>query len=189
MSSNATCIWLTGLPGAGKSTLAALMRQVLANTALEPVVVDADGMRTRLNRDLGFSRQDRRENVRRIAEVARLFAENGQTPIVACISPYVADRSMAREILMPHNVLEVFVDAPVDVCRRRDPKGLYAQAAKGTIKGLVGFDVDYEPPVTGAAVVRTHMSSPRACVDVVLSRLFAATEPSATARYDSTLEP
>jgi len=173
MSSDMTCIWLTGLPGAGKSTLAELMRQALAVTALAPVVVDADEMRMRLNRDLGFSRQDRQENVRRIAEVARLFAENGQTPIVACISPYAVDRSMAREILMPHNTLEVFVDAPVDVCRQRDPKGLYAQAAKGRIEGLVGFDIDYEPPVTGAAVVRTHMSSPQACVEVVLSWLFA----------------
>ena len=176
MSSDAACIWLTGLPGAGKSTLARLIRQMLSTTVLAPVVIDADEMRTRLNRDLGFSRQERLENVRRIAEVARLFLQNGQTVIVACISPFVADRSMARQILTPHNMLEVFVDAPTEVCRRRDPKGLYALAAKGSIHGLVGFDIDYEPPAPGGVVVCTDKFTPEACAKVVLARLFATRE-------------
>jgi adenylyl-sulfate kinase len=169
-----SCIWLTGLPGAGKSTLAKLTKQLLEEKGRSAVVIDADEMRTKLNRDLSFSRRDRRENVRRIAEVARMFSESGQISIVACISPYMEDRSMARQILTPHGMVEVFVSAPAEVCKRRDPKGLYAQAAQGRISGLVGHDVDYEPPIDKDAEICTDAMSPLACAQAVLTRFDTA---------------
>lgn len=173
-----SCIWLTGLPGAGKSTLAKLTKQLLEEKGRSAVVIDADEMRTKLNRDLSFSRHDRRENVRRIAEVARMFSENSQIPIVACISPYIEDRLMARQILAPHSMVEVFVSAPPDVCKRRDPKGLYALAEKGRINGLVGYDIDYEPPIAEGAEIRTDAMSPLGCAQAVLARLESERAPA-----------
>jgi adenylyl-sulfate kinase len=140
------CVWLTGLPSAGKTSTANALAASLAADGIRHVVLDADTLRQTLNTDLGFSRADRTENVRRIAQVARLFMENGCVAIVAAITPYRDDRALVRSILQPFRMLEVFVSAPVQVCKARDVKGLYARAQAGQVKQLVGVDIDYEAP-------------------------------------------
>jgi adenylyl-sulfate kinase len=152
------CVWLTGLPSAGKSSTAQALAASLAADGIRHVVLDADALRQTLNADLGFSRADRTENVRRIAQVARLFLGNGSVAIVAAITPYRDDRALVRGILQPFNMLEVFVSAPVQVCMDRDVKGLYARARAGAVKDLVGVDIDYEPPEQPDVLLHTDRS-------------------------------
>jgi adenylyl-sulfate kinase len=139
-------LWLTGLSGAGKSTIANRLEAVLLSLGCHTMLLDGDNVRHRLNRDLGFTDTDRVENIRRIAEVARLMGDAGLIVICAFISPFRADRQMAREAAAPHQFLEIFVDTPIDECIRRDPKGLYAKAEAGAIPNFTGIDSPYEPP-------------------------------------------
>lgn len=141
-------IWLTGLSGSGKSTIAAVLEQQLVAAGIPAYMLDGDNLRHGLNGDLGFAEADRAENVRRAGEVATLFADAGLIAIVPLISPYVADRERVRQ---RHNAgglrfFEVFVDTPLEECERRDPKGLYAKARAGELKHFTGIDDPYEAP-------------------------------------------
>lgn len=143
-------IWMTGLSGSGKSTIARLVEAELIARGRAAYVLDGDNLRHGLNSDLGFSPDDRTENVRRVGEVAGLLADAGLVTLVPVIAPYEADRERVRR---DHDsrgstFMEVFVDAPLEVCRERDPKGLYARAAAGEITGMTGVDAPYEAPTS-----------------------------------------
>ncbi len=140
------CVWLTGLSGAGKSTLADLLQSTLHHQGRHLYVLDGDNLRHGLNRDLGFTAADRVENVRRVAEVARLMVDAGLIVIVSLISPFRAERQLARERFAPGEFIEVFVDTSLQECERRDTKGLYAKARRGELKNFTGIDSAYEPP-------------------------------------------
>jgi bifunctional enzyme CysN/CysC len=143
----AAVLWFTGLSGAGKSTIANRVEQKLLALGCHTMLLDGDNVRHGLNRDLGFTDTDRVENIRRVAEAARLMGEAGLVVICAFISPFRADRQMAREVATPHPFIEVFVDTPIEECMRRDPKGLYAKARAGAIPNFTGIDSPYEPPL------------------------------------------
>lgn len=139
-------VWLTGLPGSGKSTIADAAERRLHALGLHTYVLDGDNVRTGLNKDLGFTPEDRAENVRRVAEAARLMLDAGLVVVVALVSPFRADRRAAREIFASDDFVEVFVDTPLELCAQRDPKGLYAKAASGNLPNMTGVGQDYEPP-------------------------------------------
>jgi len=139
-------VWFTGLSGSGKSTLANALEEILNKKGLRTYILDGDNIRMGLNKDLGFSPEDRKENIRRISETAKLFVESGTIVLTAFISPYIEDREAAREIIGKEDFVEVFVDTPLDVCEERDPKGLYKKARAGEIKGFTGIDAPYEEP-------------------------------------------
>ena len=156
----AFALWLTGLPAAGKTTLAEHIAAALRGQGLAVCVLDGDEMRRGLNSDLGFSESGRDESVRRAAEVARLLLDSGIIAVAALISPFRAARQRAREAVGAGRFVEVFVDAPVEVCRERDPKGLYAKALAGEIKGLTGIDAPYEAPCEPQLHLRSDRSAP-----------------------------
>jgi adenylyl-sulfate kinase len=139
-------LWLTGLSGSGKSTISRALEHNLVMNGHMAFVLDGDEVRSGLNKDLGFSPQDRQENIRRISEIAKLFADCGVICVTAFISPLKAHRSMAREIIGDDRFFEVYVDADVSVCEKRDPKGLYKKARAGTIREFTGLTSGYEPP-------------------------------------------
>ena len=142
----AVTVWLTGLPGSGKSTLAHAAAAMLANEGVLAYVLDGDNLRFGLNSDLGFSPDDRAENIRRAGEVAALLRDAGVVVLASFISPYRRDRDRARGLHPDGAFVEVFVDAPLEVCERRDPKGLYAKARSGAIAELTGLSAPYEKP-------------------------------------------
>jgi len=148
----AAVVWLTGLSGSGKSTLANALDQWLFEQGCQSYVLDGDNVRHGLNRDLDFSEEDRKENIRRVGEAARLFFDAGFIVIAAFISPYESERRLARE-LIGENFVEVFLDIPLDVCRQRDPKDLYAKAERGELSNMTGVDAPYERPVNSEIVV------------------------------------
>ncbi|PCC66591.1 adenylylsulfate kinase [Nannocystis exedens] len=160
-------VWLTGLSGAGKSTIAAQVDAQLHARGRHSYILDGDNLRFGLCRDLGFSPEDRAENVRRLGEAARLLQDAGLIVLVAAISPYRDDRARVRERLPAGRFLEVFVDAPLAVCESRDPKGLYRRARAGEIAGFSGIDAPYEPPEAPDLhlLFRADASSPDAPVD------------------------
>ncbi|HEY3417515.1 MAG TPA: adenylyl-sulfate kinase, partial [Armatimonadota bacterium] len=161
-------LWLTGLSGSGKSTLANALEERLLAMGHACFVLDGDVVRQGLNKDLGFSPDDRKENIRRIAEVARLFNEAGMLAITAFISPYQQDRQMAREIVGEERFLEIFVDAPLQECERRDPKGLYRQARAGHIPDFTGISAPYEPPAEPELRLETAEQSVEESVERIL---------------------
>jgi len=167
----ACCLWFTGFSGSGKSTIANLLEKRLHADANHTYVLDGDNVRHGLNRDLGFTEPDRVENIRRVAEVAKLFVDSGLIVIVAFISPYRAERQMARDLFDPGEFLEVFVDTPLAECERRDIKGLYAKARRGELKNFTGIDSDYEPPQSPEIHLRTLEYAPEVCVDKILQWL------------------
>ncbi|MDN3679051.1 adenylyl-sulfate kinase [Vibrio tapetis subsp. quintayensis] len=140
-------LWFTGLSGAGKSTVAGALEVKLAELGYHTYLLDGDNVRHGLCRDLGFSSQDRRENIRRIGELSKLMADAGLIVLSAFISPHRAEREMVREMLPEGEFLEVFVNAPLDVCEQRDPKGLYKKARAGEISNFTGIDSEYEAPL------------------------------------------
>jgi bifunctional enzyme CysN/CysC len=148
-------VWFTGLSGSGKSTVASAVARDLTARGVLTYTLDGDNLRHGLNGDLGFSAGDRTENVRRVAEVARLFADAGIVALVPLISPYRAGRAHARALHAAAGLafVEVFVDAPLDVCEARDPKGLYAKARAGELTGFTGIDDPYEPPEAPELVI------------------------------------
>ena len=164
-------IWFTGLPGSGKSTIANMVERRLHALGRHTFLLDGDNVRHGLNKDLGFTDGDRVENIRRVANVARLMADAGLIVLVALISPFARERAMAREIAAEVEFLEVFVDAPLSVCRERDPKGLYAKAARGEIAHLTGVDSAYEAPTAPDLDVHTDRDSVETCVAAVLALL------------------
>ena len=141
-------LWFTGLSGAGKSTIANSLEQKLHGLGKRTFVLDGDNVRHGLNRDLGFTEADRVENIRRVAEVAKLFIEAGLITIVSFISPFRAEREMARGLMGPDEFIEIFVDTPLETCERRDPKGLYRKARRGELRNFTGLDSPYERPET-----------------------------------------
>lgn len=156
-------IWFTGLSGSGKSTLAFELEQVLFDKKFQVFVLDGDNVRHGLCSDLGFSAEDRAENIRRVGEVAALFAETGMVVIAAFISPYRADRDLARAAAKG-NFHEVYVHADLEVCERRDPKGLYVKARRGEIPDFTGISAPYEEPVTPELVVETGDRTVEECI-------------------------
>ncbi|MBS1766272.1 MAG: sulfate adenylyltransferase subunit CysN [Acidobacteria bacterium] len=165
------CVWFTGLSGSGKSTIANLLEKRLHVEGRHTYILDGDNVRHGLNRDLGFTEADRVENVRRVAEVAKLMVDAGLIVLVSFISPYRAERRMARELFEDGEFIEIFVDTPLEECERRDPKGLYAKARRGELKNFTGIDSAYEAPEKAEVHLRGGTSTPEACVEEILRRL------------------
>ncbi len=163
-------VWLTGLPASGKSTLANALRLNLEKSSVRACIIDGDELRSGLCSDLGFSEQDRRENVRRAAEVARFVCQQGLVAIVALVSPYQRDRMAARQRVGPGRFIQVHVECPVEVCRQRDPKGLYRLADQGVILEFTGISAPYEKPSNPELHLRTDTQS----VGALASRLTQA---------------
>ncbi len=166
-------VWLTGLSGSGKSTIATELARELLNTSRLAYILDADNVRLGLNSDLGYSDDDRTENIRRMAEVACLFADSGTVAIVPIISPFIASREHARKIHEQRQLrfIEVHVATPVDECERRDTKGLYAKVRNGEITGLSGVDSPYEAPKTPDVIVGIANESLQQSVAMILAKL------------------
>ncbi|MCF7222447.1 sulfate adenylyltransferase subunit CysN [Marilutibacter chinensis] len=167
----ARCVWFTGLSGSGKSTIANLVDKRLHAMGRHAFVLDGDNVRHGLNKDLGFTDEDRVENIRRVAEVARLMTEAGLIVLVSFISPFRAERRMARELFGDGEFIEAFVDTPLDVAEQRDIKGLYAKARAGKIPNFTGIDSPYEPPETAELVLDTVAESAEALAERVIRRL------------------
>ncbi len=167
----AAIVWFTGLSGSGKSTIANRLEQKLLDRGCHTMLLDGDNVRHGLNRDLGFTDTDRVENIRRLGEVARLMSDAGLIVICAFISPFRADRAMAREIAPPHPFIEVFVDTPLEECIRRDPKGLYARAQAGEIPHFTGLDSAYEPPENPELTLSTMDSDPDRLAERIVAEL------------------
>lgn len=159
------CIWLTGLSGAGKSTLANLLERKLVAAGRHTYLLDGDNVRHGLSRDLGFTEADRVENIRRVAEVAKLMVDAGLIVLVSLISPFRADRQMARELFAPNEFVEVYVDAPLSECERRDVKGLYVRARRGELKHFTGIDSPYEPPLSPDVWLNSASYRAEDCID------------------------
>jgi len=166
-------VWLTGLSGSGKSTVAVALERSLVAAGRPAYRLDGDNLRHGLNADLGFTATDREENVRRAGEVARLFADSGVVAIVPLISPYRAGRDRARAIHVEAGLsfVEVFVDTPIELCEQRDTKGLYAKARAGEIKGFTGIDDPYEPPLHPEIVLTPADGDPAAQGATIAARL------------------
>lgn len=156
-------LWLTGLSGSGKSTIAYAADKLFWEKGYRSYVLDGDNLRHGLCNNLGFSEEERSENSRRVAEVAKLFVDSGVFVLVALISPTVADRARARQIISPHRFVEVFVDAPLSVCESRDPKGLYSKARSGEITQFTGIDAPYEVPTLAEVCLQTNNKSVTCC--------------------------
>ena len=166
-------IWFTGLSASGKSTIAEALEQILAKQGYHTYLLDGDNVRHGLCQDLGFSDTDRKENIRRVGEVANLLADSGLIVLAAFISPFRADREIVRNILPEDQFVEVFVDASLDVCRARDPKGLYAKADRGEIKQFTGIDSPYEEPLNAELILDADNLSVAESVNNLLSYLHA----------------
>ena len=164
-------IWMTGLSGAGKSTIAMALERRLFDDGLQVYVLDGDIVRTGLCQDLGFSPEDRTENIRRIGEVARIMANSGLYVIVAFISPFRVDRDKVRDAMPEGCFIEVYVNASLEVCQKRDTKGLYARAISGEIGDFTGISSPYEPPVSPEVELNTDRLSETEAVDRIFSLL------------------
>ncbi len=161
-------VWMTGLSGSGKSTLANALEVRLVELGYHTYLLDGDNVRHGLNKDLGFSDADRQENIRRIAEVAKLFVDAGLIVTTAFISPFRAERELARSLVEDGQFVEVFVDAPLAVCEQRDPKGLYKKARAGEIPSFTGIDSPYEPPSSPELHVHTDQHTVPELVEQVV---------------------
>jgi len=162
-------IWFTGLSASGKSTIAGALEQILTQQGYHTYLLDGDNLRHGLCRDLGFSDADRKENIRRVGEIARLMSDAGLITLAAFISPFRDDRRIVRDILPAGEFIEVFVDTPLEVCRERDPKGLYAKAERGEITKFTGIDSPYEAPQNP----ELHLDSARLSVAQAVNQLLA----------------
>jgi len=162
---------MTGLSGSGKSTLAVNLDRTLFSRGFRSFVLDGDNLRHTLCADLGFSPQDRSENIRRVAQVARLFCDAGVVCITAFISPFKKDRKQAREIIAESRFVELYVDTPLPVCEQRDPKGLYAKARDGRIQDFTGVSSPYEPPENPSLKINTQQSTIDESIEQILDHM------------------
>ena len=166
-------IWLTGLSGSGKSTVAVDLEKALWARGVRSYILDGDNIRHGLNKNLGFSPTDRTENIRRIGEVAKLFTDAGMVAVTAFISPYRADRDQVRTLMQAGDFIEVFIDCPLEVCEQRDVKGLYQKARAGQIPEFTGISAPYEAPLQPELTVRTGSQSVEQSVKQILDYLAA----------------
>lgn len=172
LNGHKSCIlWFTGLSGAGKSTLAMETQKKLYEDRIRSVVLDGDNIRHGLNKDLNFSPQDRRENIRRIGEVSKLFINVGLIVLSAFISPYRKDRQSVRKLVEPGEFVEIYVKCALEECERRDPKGLYKKARQGQIKDFTGLSAPYEAPLKPELTIETDKQSLEICVEQIISYL------------------
>lgn len=172
LNSHRSClIWFTGLSGAGKSTLATAVEKELFDYGIRSYVLDGDNIRHGLNNNLGFSPEDRKENIRRIGEVSKLFVDAGLFALTAFISPYREDRDMVRELFPNYEFIEVFVKCPLEICETRDPKGMYKKARKGEIQQFTGISAPYEEPINPEIVVESDTQTLEQSVEQVIQYL------------------
>jgi len=164
-------LWFTGLSGSGKSTLANATAKALFTREIRNYVLDGDNIRFGLNKNLGFSEEDRKENIRRIGEVSKLFVDSGQIVLTAFISPFQKDRNQVRQLVEQKEFVEVYVKCPLAECEKRDPKGLYQKARNGEIKNFTGIDSLYEEPINPELVIETNRYSVEECVVQVITYL------------------
>ncbi|GGF26046.1 adenylyl-sulfate kinase [Halobacillus andaensis] len=164
-------IWLTGLSGSGKSTIANIVNQKLFEKGLQTYVLDGDNVRHGLNKDLGFGDRDREENIRRVGEVAKLFADSGTIVLASFISPFRSDRDQIRASLTEGEFVEVYVDCPLQECEKRDPKGIYKKVRNGEIPSFTGIDSPYEAPQSSELVIRTEQESAKESADKIIQFL------------------
>jgi adenylylsulfate kinase len=164
-------VWLTGLPSSGKSTIAFTAEHALVARGRLAYVLDGDNIRHGLNKNLGFSADDRGENIRRIGEVGKLFVDCGAVALTSFVSPYRADRDAVRDLMEDGEFLEVFVDTPVEICEQRDPKGLYAKARAGEIPNFTGISDPYESPENPELVIKTASSTPEEAANAIIDML------------------
>ncbi len=155
----AACLWFTGLSGSGKSTLANEVEKILYDKKIHTYLLDGDNVRHGLNKDLGFSAEDRKENIRRIGEVAKLFTDAGMIVLTAFISPYRSDRDFVRNLFDNKEFIEIFVKCDLDTCEERDPKGLYEKARKGEIDNFTGISAPYEEPLNPELIINNGAGS------------------------------
>ncbi len=168
MQQKPCCLWLTGLSGSGKSTIANLLDKKLYAMGRHTYILDGDNVRHGLNRDLGFTEADRVENIRRVAEVAKLMVDAGLVVITSFLSPFRAERDFARSLFQPGEFYEVYIDTPFEECEKRDTKGLYAKARRGELKNFTGLDSPYEPPESPEIRLETLVDNPEGCVNRIL---------------------
>jgi adenylyl-sulfate kinase len=173
MNQRARLVWFTGLSGSGKSTLAVQLEAQLFAQGFKTYLLDGDNIRTGLNKDLTFTEEGRVENIRRIGEVSKLFLDAGMIVLSAFISPFQADREQVKNIVGAENYIEIFVNAPLEVCEQRDVKGLYKKARAGEVKNFTGIDSPYETPQKPDVVINTHEHT----VDESLVRLLSFVKP------------
>ena len=166
-------VWLTGLSSSGKSTVAYKVEQALVGRGHLAYVLDGDNIRHGLNSNLGFSAEDRTENIRRIGEVGKLFTDSGIVTLASFVSPYAADRAAVRSLMAEGDFIEVFVDTPLEVCEARDPKGLYKKARAGEIPNFTGISAPYEAPTNPELVIKTADSTLGEAADRLLAYLEA----------------
>ena len=166
-----TIIWFTGLSGSGKSTIACALEKRLYELSRRTYILDGDNMRYGLNADLGFSEQDRKENIRRIGEVARLFVDAGLIVLSSFISPFIEDRRHVRKIVSEDEFIEVYIKCPLGICEQRDPKGLYARARKGEIRQFTGIDSPYEEPKRAELTIDTSVTDIDTAVNTIIDYL------------------
>ncbi|MDP4684927.1 MAG: adenylyl-sulfate kinase [Crocinitomicaceae bacterium] len=152
-------VWLTGLSGSGKSTIADHLEQHLFKKGIHTANLDGDMLRTGLNKDLGFSEEDRSENIRRIAEISKILSDNGLVVIAAFVSPFSKDRNLVKKTVGEENFIEIFVQTSIEECERRDVKGLYSKARKGDLKNFTGIDSPYENPINPDLIIDTEKTS------------------------------
>lgn len=167
----ACIVWFTGLPSSGKSTVANELEYALNGEGVHTYVLDGDNIRHGLNKNLGFSREDRQENIRRIGEVAKLFVDSGIVVITAFISPFREDRETVRALVKPGEFIEAYIKCPISVCKERDPKGLYEKAMRGEIKDFTGVSQPYEEPLNPEIVLETDKLTADECAKRVLAHL------------------
>jgi len=164
-------VWLTGFSGSGKSTIANELEIALFNKGIRSFCLDGDNTRLGINKDLGFSSTDRTENIRRVAEMAKLFLESGTIVITSFISPLISDREMAKQIIGSGDFVEVFINCPLAVCEQRDVKGLYAKARRGEIKNFTGIDSPFEAPLKADVELLTAEVNSIDCVEIILKKI------------------
>jgi adenylyl-sulfate kinase len=180
MNQHATLIWFTGLSGSGKSTLAVQLEAQLHNLGHKTYLLDGDNIRAGLNKDLSFTDEGRVENIRRIGEVSKLLLDAGVIVLSAFISPFTADREQVKQIVGAANYIEIFVDAPLEVCEQRDVKGLYKKARAGEVKNFTGIDSPYEAPTNADLIIPTGSWS----VDESIGRLMDFVIPKISLKFE-----